>query len=33
VRVGFVEIDAVAHDDAELLAEALENADPAEAIG
>jgi hypothetical protein len=33
VRVGFVELDAVAHDDAELLQEALEMADPAEAIG
>lgn len=33
VRVGFVEMDAVANDDAELLAEALDNADPAEAIG
>jgi hypothetical protein len=33
VRVGFVELDAVANDDAELLLEALEMADPAEAIG
>ena len=33
VRVGFVELDAVAGDDAELLLEALEMADPAEAIG
>jgi len=33
VRVGFVELDAVANDDAELLVEALEMSDPAEAIG
>ena len=33
VRVGFVELDAVATDDAELLREALEMSDPAEAIG
>jgi hypothetical protein len=33
VRVGFVELDAVASDDAELLREALELSDPAEAIG
>ena len=33
VRVGFVEIDAVQHDDHELLLEALEMSDPAEEIG
>jgi hypothetical protein len=33
VRVGFVELEAVAGDDVELLLEALEMADPAEAIG
>ena len=33
VRVGFLEIDAVANDDEELLREALEMSDPAEAIG
>jgi hypothetical protein len=33
VRVGYVELDAVANDDAELLVEALEMSDPAEAIG
>lgn len=33
VRVGFVELDAVANDDAELLQEALDRSDPAEAIG
>jgi len=33
VRVGFVELDAVADDDTELLLEALAMSDPAEAIG
>lgn len=33
VRVGFVELDAVANDDVELLQEALDQSDPAEAIG
>ena len=33
VRLGFVELDAVANDDAELLLEALAMSDPAEAIG
>lgn len=33
VRVGYVELDAVGNDDAELLIEALEMSDPAEAIG
>ncbi|HEX2202823.1 MAG TPA: hypothetical protein VHG91_05985 [Longimicrobium sp.] len=33
VRVGYVEIDAIAADDEELLREALAEADPAEAIG
>jgi hypothetical protein len=33
VRLGFVEIDAVAKDDRELLLEALKMSDPAEAIG
>jgi hypothetical protein len=33
VRVGFVEMDAVATHDTELLQEALEMSDPAEAIG
>jgi hypothetical protein len=33
VRVGYVEIDAVAKDDEELLREALDMSDPAEAIG
>ena len=33
VRVGFVEIDAVAHDDEELLREALAMSDPATEIG
>lgn len=33
VRLGFVEMDAVAGDDAELLLEALEMSDAAEAIG
>jgi hypothetical protein len=30
---GFVELDAVANDDADLLREALEISDPGEAIG
>jgi hypothetical protein len=33
VRVGFVELDAVASEDTELLQEALDLSDPAEAIG
>lgn len=33
VRVGFVELDAVASDDTELLLEALAMSDPAQAIG
>jgi hypothetical protein len=33
VRVGFVEIDAIAADDEEMLREALEMADPATEIG
>jgi hypothetical protein len=33
VRVGYVELEAVANDDAELLLEALEMSDPGEAIG
>ena len=33
VRVGFVELDAVASDDTELLREALDLSDEAEAIG
>jgi hypothetical protein len=33
VRLGFVEIEAVEHDDPELLLEALEMSDPAEEIG
>ncbi|HEX8903580.1 MAG TPA: hypothetical protein VF771_01920 [Longimicrobiaceae bacterium] len=33
VRVGFVEMEAIANDDAELLNEALEMSDPAAAIG
>ena len=33
VRVGFVEIEAVAADDEELLREALAMSDPAKAIG
>ncbi|HEX8243390.1 MAG TPA: hypothetical protein VF541_07845 [Longimicrobium sp.] len=33
VRLGFVEMDAVANGDAELLLEALEMSDPARAIG
>lgn len=33
VRVGYVELDAVANDDADLLVEALEMSDPGEAIG
>ncbi|HEX6751589.1 MAG TPA: hypothetical protein VF092_30125 [Longimicrobium sp.] len=33
VRLGFVEMDAVANDDLELLLEALDRSDPAEAIG
>jgi hypothetical protein len=33
VRVGFIEIDAVARDDEELLREALAEADPASEIG
>jgi hypothetical protein len=33
VRVGYVEIDAIANDDTELLQEALEMSDPATEIG
>jgi hypothetical protein len=33
VRVGFVEMAAVSEDDEELLREALEMSDPAEAVG
>jgi hypothetical protein len=33
VRVGFVEIDAIEHDDEELLREALAMSDPATEIG